>query len=44
MNENLFWFTDAQWAKIEPQLPTNQSGPERKDDRRILSGIMHVQR
>jgi transposase len=44
MNENLFWFTDAQWAKIEPQLPTNQPGPERKDDRRILSGIMHVQR
>jgi transposase len=44
MNANLFWFTEEQWAKIEPHLPTNQPGPEREDDRRILSGIMHVQR
>src|SRR5215468_3275427 len=44
MNESLFWFTDEQWAKVEPHLPTNQPGPERHDDRRILSGIMHVQR
>jgi transposase len=37
---------DEQWAKVKPHLPTNQPGPERKDedDRRILSGIMHVQR
>ena len=42
MRENLFWFNDEQWAKIKPFLPTNQPGPERKDDRRILSGIMHV--
>jgi len=38
-----FWFEDEQWAKVEPHLPTNQQGPERHDDRRILSGIMHVQ-
>jgi transposase len=44
MNANLFWFTEEQWAKIEPHLPTNQPGPERKDDRPILSGILHVQR
>lgn len=46
MNESLFWFTDAQWTKIKPHLPTNQPGPQRtdEDDRRILSGIMHVQR
>jgi transposase len=44
MNASLFWFTDEQWAKIKPHLPTNQPGPERGDDRRILSGIMHVQR
>ena len=44
MNASLFWFSDEQWAKIAPHLPTNQPGPERKDDRRILSGIMHVQR
>src|ERR1700739_640076 len=42
MAANLFWFNDEQWAKIVPHLPSNQPGPKRKDDRRILSGIMHV--
>jgi transposase len=42
MNANMFWFSDEQWSKIERHLPTNQPGPDRKDDRRILSGIMHV--
>jgi transposase len=42
MESHLFWFTDEQWAKIEPHLPTNQRGPQRHDDRRIVSGIMHV--
>ena len=42
MDSNLFWFDEEQWAKIMPHLPTNQPGPERKDDRPILSGIMHV--
>jgi len=39
MNESLFWFTDEQWAKVKPHLPTNQPGPERKDedDRRIYA-------
>lgn len=44
MSADLFWFSDEQWSKIEPHLPTNQPGPERHDDRRILSGIMHVQK
>ena len=44
MSTDLFWFSDEQWAKIQPQLPTNQRGPQRHDDRRILSGIMHVQK
>ena len=44
MNESLFWFTDEKRVKVDLLLPTNQPGPERKDDRRILSGIMHVQR
>ena len=44
MNPNLFWFNDEQWSKIVPHLPTNQPGPERKDDHRILSGIMYVLR
>jgi transposase len=42
LRANLFWFNDEQWAKIEPLLPTIQPGPARKDDRRILSGIMFV--
>lgn len=44
MSADLFWFDDEQWSKIEPHLPSNQRGPERHDDRRILSGIMHVQK
>jgi transposase len=44
MSADLFWFSDEQWAKIQPHLPTNQRGPQRHDDRRILSGIMHVQK
>ena len=44
MSADLFWFTDEQWSKIEPHLPTNQRDPARDDDRRILSGIMHVQK
>ena len=42
MEAHLFWFDDEQWANIEPHLPKVQPGPQRKDDRRILSGIMHV--
>jgi transposase len=37
-----FWLDDAQWAVIEPLLPTNQPGAPRQDDRRIISGIIHV--
>jgi len=44
MSVDLFWFNDEQWSKIEPHLPRKQRGPERHDDRRILSGIMHVQK
>src|SRR5271155_303826 len=37
-----FWLDDRQWTVIEPRLPKNQSGAHRKDDRRIISGIIHV--
>jgi len=39
---DLFWLSDAQWAVIEAFMPRNQPGPERKEDRRIISGILHV--
>ncbi|HUC66910.1 MAG TPA: IS5 family transposase, partial [Stellaceae bacterium] len=31
-----------QWGKIEPLLPTDVRGKERVDDRRVISGILHV--
>lgn len=38
----LFWLSDEQWAAIEPLLPKNQPGARRVDDRRVISGIIHV--
>jgi transposase len=37
-----YWLSDEQWRVIAPFLPTNQPGGPREDDRRILSGILHV--
>jgi transposase len=42
MSADLFWLSDEHWEKVQPHLPINQPGPARHDDRRILSGIMHV--
>jgi transposase len=42
MRKNLFWLNDAQWARIAPHLPTDVRGVERQDDRRVISGIIHV--
>ena len=42
MRDGLFWLNDRQWARIEPHLPTGLTGPERDDDRRIISGIIHM--
>ena len=42
MRKGLFWLGDRQWTCIKPHLPTNQTGPERDDDRRIISGIIHM--
>ena len=38
----LFWLSDEPWAAIEPLLPKNQPGARRVDDRRVISGILHV--
>jgi transposase len=32
---------DEQWAAIAPHLPMVHTGPERQDDRRVISGIIH---
>jgi transposase len=42
MNRDQFWLTDTQFAKIAPHLPTDTRGKPRVDDRRVISGIVHV--
>jgi transposase len=42
MRSNLFWLSDEQWGEIQPLLPTDVRGKERADDRRVISGILHV--
>src|SRR5580704_18813316 len=42
MRAGLFWLIDRQWACIAPHLPMNLTGPERDDDRRIISGIIDI--
>lgn len=37
-----FWLSDAAWAVVAPLLPRNQPGARRVDDRRVISGIIHV--
>jgi transposase len=39
---DLVWLSDEAWAAIEPHLPKNQPGARRVDDRRVISGIVHV--
>ena len=39
---DFFWFSDEQWARIVPLLPTDVRGMKRVDDRRVLSGIVHA--
>jgi transposase len=42
MSRNLFWLSDEQWGRIERHVPTDVRGVERVDDRRVISGIVHV--
>ena len=37
-----FWLTDRQWEVLNLCLPQHQPGAHRVDDRRIISGIVHV--
>ena len=39
-----FWLSNAQWAAIDAVLPKNRPGARRVDDRRVISGIIHVHR
>ena len=42
MDRDRFWLTDEQFSKIAPYLPTDTRGKARVDDRRVISGIVHV--
>jgi transposase len=42
MRRNLFWLSNKQWQQIEPHLPKDVRGKKRVDDRRVISGIVHV--
>jgi transposase len=42
VRSNLSWLSDEQWARIEPLLPSDVRGKERVDDRRVISGVLHV--
>lgn len=42
MSKHLYWLDDASWSAIEPLLPRGRRGAHRVDDRRVISGIMHM--
>ena len=44
MAKQLFWLSDDEWARIEPWLPRGRRGAHRVDDRRVISGIIHMLR
>ena len=39
---NYFWLSDRQFARLQPLLPHKVRGVPRVDDRRVISGIIHV--
>jgi len=41
---NLYWLSDAEWGRIEALLPRGRRGAHRVDDRRVISGIIHMLR
>jgi len=38
----VFWLSQAQFERLEPLLPKDTRGVARVDDRRVISGIVHV--
>ena len=41
---SVYWLSDREWAAIEPHLPKGRRGARRVDDRRVISGIVHMLR
>lgn len=42
MSDHHFWLSDAQFERLRPLLPNKPRGVPRVDDRRVISGIIHV--
>ena len=42
MSDHHFWLSETQFARLEPLLPNKPRGVPRVDDRRVISGIIHV--
>src|SRR5665213_4359244 len=42
--KDVYWLNDAEWSAIEPHLPRGRRGAHRVDDRRVISGIVHMLR
>lgn len=40
--QQLFWLNDQEWSVLEERMPRYPRGNKRVDDRRVLSGIVHV--
>ena len=39
---NPYWLAEEQFARLQPLLPSKVRGVPRVDDRRVISGIIHV--
>ena len=44
MSDHHFWLSEDQFARLQPLLPNKPRGVPRVDDRRVISGIIHVLR
>ena len=42
MADHYFWLSDVQFARLQPLLPNKVRGVPRADDRKVISGIIHV--
>ena len=44
MRQRLYWVSPQEWKRIEPLLPRGRRGARRVDDRRVISGVLHMLR
>jgi transposase len=44
MGRELYWLSAVEWCRLEPRMPRGRRGAHRVDDRRVISGIVHMLR